>query len=197
MSQTRKKNKSSIIRVIISNFDDKEIKEIKVLYTKQGGVDTIKLKKGEPGEGNSIIFELEDSTHSTDEKCQNRMDQSLAENIIKKVSEDKKVIEVTKKDTYTGKIIRKYILWGDYKQVKDGKISVKIYVKDILDDKSHLQQIGQLKRRSESFTERVLLSEEIKDNYSQISGKSIDSKEIYKSKDFSAIDPICLFTLIL
>lgn len=184
MSQTRKKNKSSIIRVIISNFDDKEIKEIKVLYTKQGGVDTIKLKKGEPGEGNSIIFELEDSTHSTDEKCQNRMDQSLAENIIKKVSEDKKVIEVTKKDTYTGKIIRKYILWGDYKQVKDGKISVKIYVKDILDDKSHLQQIGQLKRRSESFTERVLLSEEIKDNYSQISGKSIDSKEIYKIKRF-------------
>ena len=36
----KRPNKSSIIRIIISRFNDRGIKEFKVLYNKQGGVDT-------------------------------------------------------------------------------------------------------------------------------------------------------------
>lgn len=53
-----KSNKSSIIRVIISNFNDKQVKEIKVLYAKQGEVDTIKLNSTEPDENNRMKFDF-------------------------------------------------------------------------------------------------------------------------------------------
>ena len=39
-----KQNRSSIIRIILSNYDMVGIKELKVLYQKQGGVDTFNLE---------------------------------------------------------------------------------------------------------------------------------------------------------
>jgi hypothetical protein len=59
-----KPNKSSIVRVIVSNFDSQSIKELKILYIKQGGVDTLLV------DNNNMLIGHPDFYSPIDTHCQ-------------------------------------------------------------------------------------------------------------------------------
>ncbi|MGB6128782.1 MAG: type VI-C CRISPR-associated RNA-guided ribonuclease Cas13c, partial [Psychrilyobacter sp.] len=167
MVNFKKSNKSSIIRVIISNFDDQYIKEIKVLYKKQGGVDTFKINKMSYDDtSKDIVFED-------------------VENKSKYIDINKNCFEVTKRDKYSNKEVRKYRLSGKFQKTKEGKILVTVCVEDYLMENLTREQIK--KKVGKSSTERLLLSKEIIKNYSDLADCSedeIDSQKIYKVNKF-------------
>jgi hypothetical protein len=161
-------NKNSIIRVIISNFDENSIKEIKVLYTKQGGVDTIHIKK-------MSMCEEDKSLYFEEVECNSQFG-----NIDIKIEKDNRSVIVEKYDKYTGLIIRKYKIFGTYVITNKNIKLVKVYVQDILNEKSTN------KRRIESYTERLLIDPAVINDYKKImeNNQDIDSKNIYKLNRF-------------
>ncbi len=182
VKKNNKSNKSSIIRVIISNFNDKEIKEIKVLYTKQAGVDTIKINK----------MEL---TKEPSDNCNNNLKTKcykikfcdatqISDTVSIKKVDNGYGLEVTKIDKYTNLITRKYKITAIYHDVKkDSEIlkHVNVYVEDIINksEEETLERPKNEKRRLISSTERLLLSNEIMNNYGKIiNDKSIDGKDV-------------------
>lgn len=166
----KKSNKNSIVRVVISNFNNKVIKEIKVLYTKQGGMDTFIINKmNYDNKTKEIIFEeIENESKYID---------------INKIND--REFEVIKKDKYTDKIIREYKIFGEFKWTKNKGKLLKISVQDTFCEN---QKIDETKRRvNVSSTERLLLKEKLIKNYSEIAQckeEEIDSQKIYKIKRF-------------
>lgn len=161
----KRPNKSSIIRVIISNFNDKGIKEFKVLYSKQGGVDTFTCVT-DYNEKKEIIFKS--VTPHRREYSDKFPDP--------RISGDGKFVEITK--IVNEIITRKYRV--EIVLTKENKKQVELKVIDLLENVSE-------KRKAESSTKRLLLDEDLMKRYAQIANcepKEIDSQKIYKIKRF-------------
>lgn len=180
------KNKSSIVRIIISNYDEKKIKEFKVLYTKQGGVDSFKVN-------DYSISEIEEKEQHIFKsgKVKERNGKKID---FKGVSSKNKNISIEYKngDIYvTNGNIRKYMISGVNFPLQNENNQIKLIIKDLKYKKSD-------KRREESFTNKVLLNPIHKKNYEEIKGENIDSLEIYKIKRFFSYrsDMLVYFALI-
>ncbi len=88
MLNNKKTNKSSIIRIIISKFDNKSIKEIKVLYNKQGGVDTFTTEtKVEDGKVVFTTFKEKKREFSDKFEINPKGIESTEKEVIKRVNE--------------------------------------------------------------------------------------------------------------
>ena len=203
-STTRKKgNKSSIVRVIISNFDDRQIKELKVLYHKQGGVDTIQIDKmafeNEQTEAfGQLIFKavkavkpstLEDKVMQYRTPSLKLIDESGGGNGIiatKYASHDQE----SQKPEH---ILRKYKITGTWRYVSNATATnegerqkeITVFLEDIRPTDTEADRLG--RRKKKTSTSRVLLSKETIQNYRYVlsSGeKEIDSRNIYKMNRF-------------
>lgn len=154
-------NKSSIVRSIISNFDEKNIKEFKVHYTKQGGVDSFSVHKmeykkekgGEEREEGRILFAQEHVEPI-----------SKNGNVEIENAKSEGSLLIIKKDWLTKEITRKYEVSGSYIDTNKGQRKVRLIVKD-------LRPIQDAKKRRETtWTERVLLDEKTIECYKKITG---------------------------
>lgn len=176
--KNKRKNKSSIVRVIISNFDSKEMKEFKVLYTKQGGVDTFLTSTSCEATNNEIgrlIF------HSIKEKAR---DKKLYSVIIKQDPLEPNIVYIKKIDKIRNHPIREYKIIGTYTSTNSGGKKIILKIEDL---NSAMVSDPRKIRKISSETERVLLSEVLTKRYSNIANRSIDeidSKAIYKIKRF-------------
>lgn len=162
----RRANKSAVTRIIISNYDSEKIKEIKVLYRKQGGVDTIYI--------NEMV--LDESTNKISfidvEGNPNGFNVTTAECVDG-------IISFEKKDKYTGEITRKFKISGEFVKTHNHTM-VKVCLKDELEGSSE-------KRKNTAHTERKLIPVEQIKNYAFLLNKDesqIDSLTIYKAKRF-------------
>lgn len=167
-----KANRSSIIRIIISNYDSNGIKEIKVRYNKQAQLDTFliesKLEKG--------VFTLKDVKWKAKEK--NRY------NIIREEIIDNSV-KITKIDKLSNKAIRGYII--KFSVSPKNKNVVVVDIKDCIEHNLTIKGERSNTRRDTSQTERKLLSKETQTSYSKIAccpPENIDSLKIYKIKRY-------------
>lgn len=167
------KNKSSIIRIIISNFDSEKMKEFKVLYTKQGGVDTF-LTTTKFDEKNRLTFT------SIKEKARNK---NLYKIEIEKLEPGNKIF-IQKYDIVKNQLIRAYEVEGTYEITNNNGKKIMLCVTD--ENRENVHDFRDI-RRKKSQTERLLLSEDIKEKYSKIALcpiEEIDSKKLYKIKKF-------------
>ncbi|MCJ8342743.1 MAG: type VI-C CRISPR-associated RNA-guided ribonuclease Cas13c [Cetobacterium sp.] len=167
------KNKSSIIRVIISNFDSKEMKEFKILYTKQGGVDTF-LTSTEFGSDGKLIFK----------SIKNKVRDKNLYKVTAKILESGNKVHIDKYDIRKGQLIRTYEVEGTYENTNNNGKKIILKVEDKNQKNVHDPRGI---RRIESKTERLLLSEDIREKYSKIALcpiEEIDSKKLYKIKKF-------------
>lgn len=167
------KNKSSIVRVIISNFDSKEMKEFKVLYTKQGGVDTF-LTSTEFGSDGRLIFK----------SIKNKVRDKNLYKVTAKILESGNKVHIDKYDIRKGQLIRTYEVEGTYENTNNNGKKIILNVEDKNQKNVHDPRGI---RRIESKTERLLLSEDIREKYSKIALcpiEEIDSKKLYKIKKF-------------
>lgn len=167
------KNKSSIVRVIISNFDSKEMKEFKVLYTKQGGVDTF-LTSTEFGSDGRLIFK----------SIKNKVRDKNLYKVTAKILESGNKVHIDKYDIRKGQLIRTYEVKGTYENTNNNGKKIILNVEDKNQKNVHDPRGI---RRIESKTERLLLSEDIREKYSKIALcpiEEIDSKKLYKIKKF-------------
>ena len=198
---TKKQNKSSIVRVIISNFDNKSVKEIKILYKKQGGVDTLLLdneplnfKSLESDNCVPIKFHVVSAYNKLeeDEYIEDNLNEDFKSEIntseefkIRYEENNNKVI-VTKYKF--NKLYKEYSVSGYYKRTKDNKIKVIVTVEDnLLIKETDNLKIRDSNRRKISSTERILLDEDTIKYYERIMDDKnifIDSKEIYKVNRF-------------
>ncbi|WP_027128616.1 type VI-C CRISPR-associated RNA-guided ribonuclease Cas13c [Fusobacterium perfoetens] len=186
-----KPNRSSIIKIIISNYDNKGIKEVKVRYNKQAQLDTF-LIKSELKDGKFILYSIVD-------KAREKYRYSFE---IDKTNINKNEILIIKKDIYSNKedkVIRKYILSFEVSEKNDRTIVTKI--KDCLETQKKEKFERENTRRLISETERKLLSEETQKTYSKIaccSPEDIDSVKIYKIKRYLAYrsNMLLFFSLI-
>ena len=173
MSKEIKPNRSSIIRVIISNYDNKGIKEVKVRYNKQAQLDTF-IIESQIEEG---AFILKNIKWKAKEKYRYEM-------LIKEVNSTS--VEIIKKDRFlNNEIVRGYIL--NFKVSSKNKDVVVVEIEDILLLKSVQQGERANIRRITSQTERKLLNIETQISYSKIvscSPEDIDSIKIYKIKRY-------------
>lgn len=167
-----KANRSSIIRIIISNYDSNGIKEIKVRYNKQAQLDTFlidsKLENG--------IFTLKDVKWKAKEK--NRYDMIIGELIDN-------TVKITKIDKFSNKAIREYII--KFSVSPKNKDVVVVDIKDCMEHNLTIKGERSNTRRDTSQTERKLLSKETQITYSKIaccSPENIDSLKIYKIKRY-------------
>ena len=162
------KNKSSIIRIIISDFDDKGIKEIKVLYNKQGGVDTFEIGTKFDDNGELIFTKCKPNRREKEDKF--KCD----------ISEDGKSITISK--TVFKKETRRYEI-SEYQvpekfEPREKNKIVSLQVEDLLHEEID-------KRRRLSHTQRKLLDSDLVERYSQIAQvEKVSSKDIYKIKRF-------------
>lgn len=171
------KNKSSIVRIIISNFDYEKIKELKVLYKKHAGVDTLevqmeKINFDTTKEINGILFK----------KCtsKERKDTLKRENIGLECRTDESNNIIVEKH-YEGEIIKNYRISGTYTKTKSNEILVTIELEDILN------QNNSEKRTIKTKTIRKLLRKEVCKNYALIDKSDfskIDSNKIYNINRF-------------
>lgn len=167
------KNKSSIIRVIISNFDSKEMKEFKVLYTKQGGVDTF-LTSTEFGNDGKLKFN----------SIENKVRDKNLYKVTAEILESGNKVHIDKYDIVKGQLIRSYEVEGIYENTNNNGKKIILKVED--KNKKNVHDPRGI-RRIESQTERLLLSEDIREKYSKIALcpiEEIDSKKLYKIKKF-------------
>lgn len=165
MENFKRPNKSSIIRVIISRFNDKGIQEFKVLYNKQGGVDTFTCLT-DYNEKKEIIFKS--VTPRRREYSDTFPNQSI--------SSDDKSVEITK--IVNGKETRRYRITISLNPNNEKEVELK--VSDLLKNNSE-------KRKAESSTKRLLLDKDLMERYGQIAQckkDEIDSQKIYKIKRF-------------
>lgn len=167
-----KANRSSIIRIIISNYDSNGIKEIKVRYNKQAQLDTFLIEsKLENG-----VFTLKNVEWKAKEK--NRY------NIIREEIIDNSV-KITKIDKFSNEAIRGYII--KFSVSPKNKNVVVVDIKDCMEHNLTIKEERSNTRRDTSRTERKLLSKETQITYSKIACcplENIDSLKIYKIKRY-------------
>lgn len=166
-----KQNRSSVIRVIISNYDNKGIKEIKVRYNKQAQLDSFivdsTVKNG--------VFQL----NSIKEKAKEKYRYSFC------IEQNGNEVIVTKKDRYSSvdnKIIRKYKV--EFSLSERNKRVVVVNITDMLDISPSKERVV---RRATSQTERKLIDIETQENYSKIAKckiEEVDAVKIYKIKRY-------------
>ena len=189
-----KPNKSSIVRIIISNFDDKQIKEIKVLYSKQGGVDVIRLNGTEPDEKGRIKFNFKSASNRLEDEQTYSLGENDGQTFFVTTNEDETELCVTKRSKFTNEIIKEYRLFGEYVATNSNEKKVIVSVSDDIDYSGEKYQNSQRKnkRTINQSTNRMLLDLDVINNYRQIGSESdkidknviIDSKEIYKINKF-------------
>ncbi|MGL5349789.1 MAG: type VI-C CRISPR-associated RNA-guided ribonuclease Cas13c [Cetobacterium sp.] len=175
-----KQNRSSIIRIILSNYDMIGIKELKILYQKQGGVDTFNLESSIDLDSRKVIIK------SFKVKAKEIKRYSFSYDTEDNFSEDKNSVTVTKVDNILNKEIRKYKITLSLKEKTTDVILAE--VEDKLEEpEKKVSGIRMNFRNRTSKTERKLLSQEVCKNYSEIarvSTEDIDSLKIYKIKRF-------------
>ncbi|MGL5123623.1 MAG: type VI-C CRISPR-associated RNA-guided ribonuclease Cas13c [Fusobacteriaceae bacterium] len=174
------KNKSSIARIIISNFDSEKIKEIKILHEKKSFLDVFEIKEAEYCSTKNKIKFID----------------------VVSIGEDKLNIKITEEGNIEASlereknIIRKYLISGEYFDKKSSKRyhrdinSNRLKNKGSLDDKTvkikleileNLNWKGEEKkdrRRNETITERKLLSGQTQEYYSIIANNSLNGINI-------------------
>ncbi|MDP0493203.1 MAG: type VI-C CRISPR-associated RNA-guided ribonuclease Cas13c, partial [Fusobacterium sp. JB021] len=171
------KNKSSIVRIIISNFDYEKIKELKVLYKKHAGVDTIGIQM------EKINFDTADETNKiffVEGTPKGRKDTLKRENIGLECETDKEHNIIVKK-YYEGEMIKNYKISGIYEKTKSNEILVTVELEDLLNKNDSD------KRTIKTKTTRKLLKEEVCKNYALIEKtdfSKIDSNKIYNINRF-------------
>lgn len=167
-----KANRSSIIRIIISNYDSDGIKEVKVRYNKQAQLDTFLIEsKLENG-----VFTLKNVEWKAKEK--NRY------NIIRGEIIDNS-IKITKIDKFFNEVIREYII--KFSVSPKNKNVVVVDIRDCIEHNLNIKGERSNTRRTTSQTERKLLSKETQISYSKIAccpPENIDSLKIYKIKRY-------------
>lgn len=202
----QKSNKSSIVRVIVSNFDDHCIKEIKVLYLKQGGVDTFLIDNDQMlvgyGMNNVTSGPINFGDHVKAVKS------VLFNDPTQRYQPPK--VTINNGDIYVSKTTghgsnepyKHYVISGKWRFVKDkeinssnktseSKIEVKVTVTDLINNKSYLSKEENQRRRAESHTYRILLSQEVMKNYSyilndssKVNATTVDSINIHRANTF-------------
>ncbi|MDK2978486.1 MAG: hypothetical protein PWP52_1200 [Bacteroidales bacterium] len=201
----KRPNKSSIIRIMVSDFDDEYIQEIKVLYTKQGGVDTFKINKmSYDSASQKIIFEEVATQNMLSVEDSNL---NFKRPMVECKNGDIYVVKPSGKVNAKGQAIeplRSYKIHGKYLDLTEaigkdnaelsGKKQIYLHVEDLLGMHTTADSID--RRRLESETQRTLLSKEVMENYALIMGHEIKlnesdetyklacSKEIYKANRF-------------
>ncbi|MBF4693118.1 type VI-C CRISPR-associated RNA-guided ribonuclease Cas13c [Fusibacter ferrireducens] len=203
-STTREKgNKSSIVRIIISNFDDRQIKELKVLYHKQGGVDTIQIDQmafeNEHTEAfGQLIFKTIKAVKlgSLEDKVMHYRTPSLE--LIDEPNGGNGII-ATKYASHDQDsqipehILRKYKITGSWRYVSNvtddkednRQKEITVSLEDIRNITTEADRLG--RREKKTSTSRVLLSKETVQSYKYVlssDGKEIDSRNIYKMNRF-------------
>ncbi|MFV0580171.1 MAG: type VI-C CRISPR-associated RNA-guided ribonuclease Cas13c [Fusobacterium ulcerans] len=178
-----KPNRGSIVRIIISNYDTKGIKEIKVRYRKQAQLDTFILQTTLDKGNNSILI----SEFRVKAREKNRY--SFTYDGKEKFSAPSNSVVITKIDNAAPekfKEIRKYkITLGIDEKCKTGSM-ITAAIEDLLEDDIAREGIRN-PRRKVSKTERKLIAESICHNYAQIAQcpvEEIDAVKIYKVKRF-------------
>lgn len=177
-----KANRSSIVRIIISNYDNKSIKEVKIRYNKQAQLDTF-LIDSEIKDGSFILKEVK---WKAKEKYRYEI-------YIEKLKDD--AFKITKKDKFLSNIgnisntIREYTI--RFKVSINNNTVIVAEIEDTLTTdllQSSKQQGERVNtRRLKSQTERKLLSKETQLSYSKIAcclPNEIDSIKIYKIKRY-------------
>lgn len=178
-----KPNRGSIVRIIISNYDTKGIKEIKVLYRKQAQLDTFILQTALDKENNSILI------NEFRVKAREKNRYSFTYDGKEKFSAPSNSVVITKIDNAAPekfKEIRKYkITLGIDEKCKTGSM-ITAAIEDLLEDDIAREGIRNPRRKA-SKTERKLIAEPICHNYAQIAQcpvEEIDAVKIYKVKRF-------------
>lgn len=175
-----KQNRSSIIRIILSNYDMVGIKELKVLYQKQGGVDTFNLESYIDLTSRKVIIK----SFKAKEKERNRY--RFSYDTMGNSPGDKNSFIITKFDKILNKEIRRYKVTLSLKEKTTNVIFAEVEDKMEEQKKDVSGERTKLRNRT-SQTERKLLSKEVCRNYSEIARVSvdeIDSLKIYKIKRF-------------
>lgn len=175
-----KQNRSSIIRIILSNYDMIGIKELKILYQKQGGVDTFNLESSIDLDSRKVIIK------SFKVKAKEIKRYSFSYDTGDNFSEDKNSVTITKVDNILNKEIRKYKITLSLKEKTTNVILAEVEDK-LEESEKKVSGIRTNFRNRTSKTERKLLSQEVCKNYSEIarvSTEDIDSLKIYKIKRF-------------
>lgn len=172
INSKNKANRSSIIRIIISNYDSNGIKEIKVRYNKQAQLDTFLIEsKLENG-----VFTLKNVEWKAKEK--NRYNMIIGELIDN-------TVKIAKIDKFSNEVIREYII--KFSVSPKNKDVVVVDIKDCMEHNLNIKGERSNTRRETSQTERKLLSGETQITYSKIaccSPEDIDSLKIYKIKRY-------------
>lgn len=175
MAKEKKSNRSSIIKIIISNYNDKGIKEVKVRYNKQAQLDTFLVES----EIEDKKFILKSVTWKAKEKYRYDVKiEELGNNSVEIAKEDKFLNE-------EDKTIRKYRI--DFMLSPKNENVVVAEIKDLLPVKKIQEGLRTNTRSEESKTERKLLSKGTQLTYSKIakcSPEDIDSIKIYKIKRY-------------
>ncbi|WP_300394074.1 type VI-C CRISPR-associated RNA-guided ribonuclease Cas13c, partial [Fusobacterium sp.] len=171
----KKSNRSSIIKIIISNYDSKGIKEIKVRYNKQTQLDTFIVKS----QFENGVFTLKDIRWKAREKYKyNIIIKNFENNSAEIIKEDKSL-------NIQDKSIRKYKISFIVSSKNENIIVAKI--EDLMPLKAEVDGERTNTRRLFSETERKLLSKNTQLAYSKIakcSPEEIDSIKIYKIKRY-------------
>lgn len=171
MKKGVKQNRSSVIRVIISNYDNKGIKEIKVRYNKQAQLDSFII--------DSIIKDGVFQLNSIKEKAKEKYRYSFC------IEQNGNEAVIIKKDRYSSvdnKIIRKYKI--EFSLSEKNKRVVVVNITDMLDISPSKERVV---RRAISQTERKLIDIETQENYSKIAKckiEEVDAVKIYKIKRY-------------
>ncbi|WP_462425211.1 type VI-C CRISPR-associated RNA-guided ribonuclease Cas13c [Fusobacterium sp. THCT13E1] len=183
MENKNKSNRGSIVRIIISNYDMKGIKELKVRYRKQAQLDTFILQTTLDKSNNSILIS------EFRVKVREKYRYSFTYDGKEKFSVPSNSVIVTKIDNAApekSKEIRKYkITLGIDEKCKTGSM-ITAAIEDLLEDDRVREGIRN-PRRKVSKTERKLIAETICHNYAQIAQcpvEEIDAVKIYKVKRF-------------
>lgn len=178
-----KPNRGSIVRIIISNYDTKGIKEIKVRYRKQAQLDTFILQTALDKENNSILI------NEFRVKAREKNRYSFTYDGKEKFSAPSNSVIVAKIDNVAPekfKEIRKYKITLEIdEKCKTGSM-ITAAIEDLLEDDIAREGIRNPRRKA-SKTERKLIAESICHNYAQIAQcpvEEIDAVKIYKVKRF-------------
>lgn len=159
MNRGKRKNKSSIARVIISDYNQKHIKEIKVIHEKRALLDTFYIKEMKYVD-NKIEFQ---NVLSLDEE--NKVNIEDGKIVVKKNSSN-----------------IKYKIYGKKISKKDDKIVIEVMLEIENHDSEHYDSD---RRSRKTKTERHLLSENKVDIYRKLFRvDSVSSKDIYKINRF-------------
>lgn len=180
MEKFRRQNRNSIIKIIISNYDTKGIKELKVRYRKQAQLDTFIIKTEIV---NNDIF-----IKSIIEKAREKYRYSfLFDGEEKYHFKNKSSVEIVKKDIFLqtpDNMIRNYKITLKISE-KNPRV-VEAEIEDLMNS-TILKDGRRSARREKSMTERKLIEEKVAKNYSLIVNcpiEEVDSIKIYKIKRF-------------